>query len=48
MLTFRRSLRCSRLKLWDERTKQLVTFAEGRRSFEATATAARPAAAPVA
>jgi len=34
VLTFGKSLRCSRLKLWDERSKQLVTFAEGRRSMD--------------
>lgn len=42
VLTFWRSMRCSRLKLWDERTKQLVTFGEGRRSFDAHGAAARP------
>ena len=30
VLTLRDSLRCSRLKLWDERAKSLVTFAEAR------------------
>ncbi len=41
VLTFRGSLRCSRLKLWDERSKQLVTFAEGRRSLASAAAAHR-------
>ncbi len=44
VLTFRKSLGCSRLKLWDERSKQLVTFREGRRSVD-KAPLARPAAA---
>ena len=41
VLTFRKSLRCSRLKLWDERSKSLVTFAEGRASLAVSA--GRPA-----
>ena len=47
VLTFWRSLRCSRLKLWDERSKSLVTFAEGRKSLRSAATA-RPAPTPTA
>ncbi|MFN8151308.1 MAG: fatty acid desaturase [Solirubrobacterales bacterium] len=47
VLTFGKSLRCSRLKLWDERSKQLVTFREGRRSVE-QGPAPRPAPAPTA
>ena len=35
VLTFANSIRCSRLKLWDERSKRLVTFAEGRASLAA-------------
>ncbi len=44
VLTFWQSMRCSRLKLWDERNNKLVTFGEGRRSFEAQGSAPRPAA----
>ncbi len=44
VLTLRNSLRCSRLKLWDERSKSLVTFAEGRASL-ASSPAGRPASA---
>jgi omega-6 fatty acid desaturase (delta-12 desaturase) len=43
VLTFRGSLRCSRLKLWDERSKSLVTFAEGKASMRAASPAARSA-----
>lgn len=35
VLTLRKAMRCSRLKLWDERSGKLVTFAEGRRSLAA-------------
>jgi omega-6 fatty acid desaturase (delta-12 desaturase) len=45
VLTFRSSLRCTRLKLWDERTNRLVTFREGRESRRFAAMRARPAAA---
>ena len=45
VLTFRRSLRCSRLKLWDERENRLVTFGEGKASMRAASVAARPASA---
>ncbi len=45
VLTLRNSLRCSRLKLWDERSKSLVTFAEGRESYRAASPVANPAAA---
>ena len=45
VLTFRGSLRCSRLKLWDERSKSLVTFAEGKASMRAASPAARSAPA---
>lgn len=45
VLTFRASLRCSRLKLFDERSGRLVTFAEGRRSM-AQGPLPRPAATP--
>nr|MBA2524062.1 fatty acid desaturase [Solirubrobacterales bacterium] len=41
VLTVPMALRCSRLKLWDERSKRLVTFAEGRASA-----AAEPAPRP--
>ena len=41
VLTIAKSLRCSRLKLWDEGSKSLVTFAEGRASL-AAAPAGRP------
>jgi len=44
VLTFRDSLRCSRLKLWDERSKGLVTFAEGRASLEGAGAPGRTAA----
>ena len=44
VLTFWRSLRCSRLKLWCERDKRLVTFREGRASFKGRGRL-RPAAA---
>jgi len=44
VLTIGKSMRCSRLKLWDERSKSLVTFAEGRASLAAApARAGRPA-----
>ena len=45
VLTMAKSLRCSRLKLWDERSKGLVTFAEGRASL-GQAPQPRPATAP--
>ncbi len=44
VLTFRDSLRCSRLKLWDERSKGLVTFPEGRASLEGAGVPGRTAA----
>lgn len=47
VLTLRKAMRCSRLKLWDERSGKLVTFAEGRRSL-AAGPKPSPAAAPVA
>ena len=45
VLTVRGSLRCSRLKLWDEHSKSLVTFAEGKASMQARSPAARSAPA---
>jgi omega-6 fatty acid desaturase (delta-12 desaturase) len=45
VLTLSASLRCSRLKLWDERSNRLVTFREGRESRRFAAMRARPAAA---
>lgn len=43
VLTLWGSLRCTRLKLWDERTKRLVTFREGRRSARFEAMRVQPA-----
>ncbi|MDW5598042.1 fatty acid desaturase [Conexibacter stalactiti] len=37
VLTLRQGLRATRLKLWDERARRLVTFAEGRRLSAPTA-----------
>ncbi len=34
-LTIRQSIACARLKLWDERTRKLVSFREARRSYAA-------------
>jgi omega-6 fatty acid desaturase (delta-12 desaturase) len=45
VLTFRGSLRCSRLKLWDEHSKGLVTFAQGKASMRAASPAGNPATA---
>jgi len=46
VLTVRKSLRCSRLKLWDPSSKQLVTFAEGKASMRRARLATpKPAAA---
>ena len=47
VLTFTKSLRCSRLKLWDERSNSLVTFAEGKESMRAASIAAHPATSAV-
>lgn len=44
VLTIAKALRCSRLKLWDERSGGLMTFAEGRASL-AKAPSPRPVAA---
>jgi hypothetical protein len=44
VLTFRKSLRCSRLKLWDPAGKQLVGFAAAKASHRRTQVQARPAA----
>jgi omega-6 fatty acid desaturase (delta-12 desaturase) len=46
VLTFGSSLRCTRLKLWDERTNRLVTFREGRESRRFAAMRVQPAPAP--
>ena len=43
VLTFRKSLRCSRLKLWDPSSKQLVGFAAAKASYRRTQVQARPA-----
>jgi omega-6 fatty acid desaturase (delta-12 desaturase) len=43
VLTFRKSLRCSRLKLWDPSSKQLVGFAAAKASYRRGSVAARPA-----
>jgi len=43
VLTFRKSLRCSRLKLWDPASKQLVGFAAAKASYRRGSVAARPA-----
>ncbi len=45
VLTFRGSLRCSRFKLWDERSKGLVTFAAGKASMRAASPSAQAAPA---
>jgi omega-6 fatty acid desaturase (delta-12 desaturase) len=46
VLTVRKGLRSSRLKLWDNSSKQLVTFAEGKASMrQAQLTTAKPATA---
>jgi omega-6 fatty acid desaturase (delta-12 desaturase) len=42
VLTFMDGVRCTRLKLWDEDSKRLVTFAEARRSFASRAARLRP------
>ena len=47
VLTIRSSLRCSRLKLIDERTGKLLTFKQAR-ELHRTAAAARPAPSPAA
>jgi omega-6 fatty acid desaturase (delta-12 desaturase) len=44
VLTISKSLRCSRLKLWDERQKKLVTFREGRASLASAPGSGQPAA----
>jgi hypothetical protein len=44
VLTFGQGLRCSRLKLWDERSNQLVNFREGKASVRAASPRVRPAA----
>jgi omega-6 fatty acid desaturase (delta-12 desaturase) len=44
VLTVRQALRCSRLKLWDERSKRLLTFREGRASVRAASPRANAAA----
>jgi omega-6 fatty acid desaturase (delta-12 desaturase) len=46
VLTVRQALRCSRLKLWDERSKRLLTFREGRASVRAASPRANAAANP--
>ena len=46
VLTFRDSLRCSRLKLWDERSRRLVTFRQGRASLRATSPRSHAAQVP--
>ena len=43
VLTFRKSLRSSRLKLWDPASKQLVGFAAAKASYRRGSVAARPA-----
>jgi omega-6 fatty acid desaturase (delta-12 desaturase) len=42
VLTLASSLRCTRFKLWDERTNRLVTFREGRESKRFAAMRPRP------
>lgn len=44
VLRFREGLRCSRLKLWDERSQRLLTFRAGRASVRPASPRARAAA----
>ena len=43
VLTIRKALRSSRLKLWDPASKRLLTFSEAKATHRRNAVAARPA-----